>query len=359
MAMTTMSDTSGQGQEKRDFKKGAKAQVVPTSHRRHRYDSQFYKTKVCMFWQQNKCVRGESCKYAHGDLELQNMPNLEKTAMCRSMLQTGQCPNTDCPFAHNTDELRATDKFYKTTMCCFSRYGTCRLGAACRHAHTESELRPNPDTSAASTAVGSSSAASEEGDPLRLGRTNRVGSLGAVQQQAAPLGLPQRARWDEQSDDEDELTTGEWARMQTMPAALSFPKQEEVKPMPAPMQYAKESPARMYNPPAPAPVANPGTAEQDALSDDFSEDELGPLPGWERMHTMPASLGQGVGIMPRNSPHQPMQMAPMVPLQPLPQQLQSQPQQQQQQQQLQMQQLQQTQQQMQQQQYGWGAYGQR
>lgn len=104
-------------------------------------DDVFYKTKLCMFWESNRCSRGANCKYAHGEEELQNAPNLEKTAMCNQLENYGYCDNVDCKFAHSVDELRVTDRFHKTAMCHFQRQGTCKQGDKCRYAHNEDELR--------------------------------------------------------------------------------------------------------------------------------------------------------------------------------------------------------------------------
>mmetsp|Transcript_6089 Transcript_6089/g.14493 ORF Transcript_6089/g.14493 Transcript_6089/m.14493 type:complete len:198 (-) Transcript_6089:201-794(-) len=56
-------------------------------------------------------------------------------------MQFGACDDGACLFAHGVEELRATTKFYKTSMCKFHMMRQCRMGAACRHAHDESELR--------------------------------------------------------------------------------------------------------------------------------------------------------------------------------------------------------------------------
>lgn len=110
-----------------------------------RYDSQFYKTKLCMFWQTGRCTR-RNCKYAHGEQELQQAPDLTRTAMCRMVLADGRCNDPTCKFAHGLDDLRTTNNFFKTTMCCFSPDGACKLGDQCRYAHSRTELRMASDT---------------------------------------------------------------------------------------------------------------------------------------------------------------------------------------------------------------------
>lgn len=105
------------------------------------YSNQFYKTKLCTYWQRRKCMRGASCRFAHGVEELNRPPDLNRTALCRRKLKSGACDDPNCQYAHDASSLRATDMFYKTTMCYFHQYGVCRFGQSCRHAHSPSELR--------------------------------------------------------------------------------------------------------------------------------------------------------------------------------------------------------------------------
>lgn len=51
---------------------------------RARYEQQFYKTRPCSFFAKGKCTRGEKCKYAHGNFELQSRPDLSFTSLCRA-----------------------------------------------------------------------------------------------------------------------------------------------------------------------------------------------------------------------------------------------------------------------------------
>lgn len=113
---------------------------------RARYEQQFYKTRQCSFYAKGKCTRGQQCKYAHGETELQDRPDLTFTSLCREYATTGTCTNPKCSFAHNPGQLRATGKFFKTSLCKFHLQGRCRLGQECRHAHGEDELTPLPKT---------------------------------------------------------------------------------------------------------------------------------------------------------------------------------------------------------------------
>lgn len=85
---------------------------VPHDEPAKRYEEQFFKTKTCMFWEKGACTRGQQCKYAHGSAEIQEKPDLSKTAFCRLQLATGACNIAKCSFAHSQEELRLTDVLY-------------------------------------------------------------------------------------------------------------------------------------------------------------------------------------------------------------------------------------------------------
>lgn len=146
-------------------------------------EERFFKTKLCAFWAEGRCLRGSGCKYAHGEEEMHIVPDLTRTALCRDLLNSGKCTTEGCPFAHYIEELRGTDDVYKTSMCSFFRFGRCRMGSFCRHAHFESELRQRKKTIE---------------EPTR-GRTGIT----------------------EDSEDElEELPSFSWARTSTMPPAI-------------------------------------------------------------------------------------------------------------------------------------------
>lgn len=109
----------------------------PKSQTRVRFRQQFLKTRICKFWERNRCQRGSACDYAHGAVELAEPPNLERTAFCPKV---DNCTDPDCKFAHDLTELRATGVFHKTAMCRLYRGGLCWMGESCRHAHDRSEL---------------------------------------------------------------------------------------------------------------------------------------------------------------------------------------------------------------------------
>lgn len=104
------------------------------------FEAQFFKTSLCTFWLENKCMR-RVCRFAHGEGELRNAPDLTKTSMCRSVLRGGRCTQPNCRYAHALDEVRATSIFFKTRMCAFYLAGFCKLGGECRFAHDVRELR--------------------------------------------------------------------------------------------------------------------------------------------------------------------------------------------------------------------------
>lgn len=125
-------------------RKSKVAKGAATQKDRSRYEQQFLKTKPCSFYAKGKCTRGDQCTFAHGDVELQALPDLSKTSLCQDYAEFGACHNLNCCFAHGVEELRATTKFYKTSMCKFHMMRQCRMGVYCRHAHDESELQELP-----------------------------------------------------------------------------------------------------------------------------------------------------------------------------------------------------------------------
>mmetsp|Transcript_4391 Transcript_4391/g.10709 ORF Transcript_4391/g.10709 Transcript_4391/m.10709 type:complete len:290 (-) Transcript_4391:44-913(-) len=101
---------------------------------------QLQKTKLCAYHVQGKCHFGQKCTFAHTDRELQHLPDLRKTRLCKDFAE-GKCKNPDCAFAHSSTELRYTDMFFKKSLCMWYAQGKCRNGAMCRFAHGAEELR--------------------------------------------------------------------------------------------------------------------------------------------------------------------------------------------------------------------------
>ncbi|CAK0871408.1 unnamed protein product [Prorocentrum cordatum] len=66
----------------------------------------FHKTRLCRFHDLSLCARGAECSFAHGQGELQTMPDLTRTRLCQDLIRTGMCNNNRCAFAHNGTELR-------------------------------------------------------------------------------------------------------------------------------------------------------------------------------------------------------------------------------------------------------------
>lgn len=66
------------------------------------------KTKLCKFYgKTGKCPRDGSCKFAHGEQELQVAPDLSQTKMCPALLRHGECNRgPSCRFAHSEEDLR-------------------------------------------------------------------------------------------------------------------------------------------------------------------------------------------------------------------------------------------------------------
>jgi len=100
-----------------------------------------YKTRLCNFYSIGACQKGSSCSYAHGNDELRNSPDFERTSVCPVMLNRGTCDKPNCRYAHNAEDLRVAPGLLKTKMCAFHLAGACVVGEACRFAHSVEELQ--------------------------------------------------------------------------------------------------------------------------------------------------------------------------------------------------------------------------
>mmetsp|Transcript_67248 Transcript_67248/g.161175 ORF Transcript_67248/g.161175 Transcript_67248/m.161175 type:complete len:398 (-) Transcript_67248:231-1424(-) len=108
--------------------------------RRACLQKQLRKTKLCTYHLKGACQFGEECAFAHSSTEMEDVPDLRKTRLCKAF-QEGTCTNPDCTFAHGENELRSTDMFFKKTLCFWNDKGRCRSGANCRFAHSLAELK--------------------------------------------------------------------------------------------------------------------------------------------------------------------------------------------------------------------------
>lgn len=70
-----------------------------------------WKTRICTYFMQGFCQRGDGCSFAHGDHEMRpdvRNKGVFKTKVCQYFL-LGRCPQGDlCSFAHSEDELQVT-----------------------------------------------------------------------------------------------------------------------------------------------------------------------------------------------------------------------------------------------------------
>lgn len=74
---------------------------------RGEFASQFRKTKLCKFNETGRCRYDTQCPFAHSQEEMEALPDLSKTSICKSW-QQGSCniPAELCPYAHGKDDLR-------------------------------------------------------------------------------------------------------------------------------------------------------------------------------------------------------------------------------------------------------------
>jgi len=79
-----------------------KKERKPRTHKTAAYHG----TKLCKFFSQGGCVKGDECGYAHDPACLQPPPNLYRTKWCKHILEKGTCELQDCGYAHCEEELR-------------------------------------------------------------------------------------------------------------------------------------------------------------------------------------------------------------------------------------------------------------
>lgn len=70
---------------------------------------QFTKTQMCKFEIVGMCSKGTQCSFAHSAHELNALPDLRCTQLCKTLIQNGACYNPDCLYAHNKEELRTSN----------------------------------------------------------------------------------------------------------------------------------------------------------------------------------------------------------------------------------------------------------
>eukprot|EP00931_Biecheleriopsis_adriatica_P114942 TRINITY_DN90806_c0_g1_i1.p1 TRINITY_DN90806_c0_g1~~TRINITY_DN90806_c0_g1_i1.p1 ORF type:complete len:352 (-),score=81.99 TRINITY_DN90806_c0_g1_i1:139-1194(-) len=208
-------------------KKKADAEAVPASSGNDNSDSsgetrrraclhrQLHKTKLCTYFLKGACHYGKDCAFAHNCTELQVMPDLRKTRVCKAF-QEGSCTDPACAFAHGEEELVSTGLFHKMTLCKWNEKGKCRNGNQCRFAHGAAELRDGKARSAAlgttlqptsetkqdalSNGVAKAKVQAKEPEPMKvLGSPpgvrvepgpSSLGSAASALAAAAALGLP-------------------------------------------------------------------------------------------------------------------------------------------------------------------------
>jgi len=73
----------------------------------------FVKTKMCKFNLLGACTKGAACMFAHAANELNPVPDLFRTKICRMLINTGTCDDPECKYAHNKEELRTCNTAFK------------------------------------------------------------------------------------------------------------------------------------------------------------------------------------------------------------------------------------------------------
>jgi len=108
--------------------------LLGADNRAHRVKT-FKKTKLCTFFENNTCTRGEDCYFAHNTGEMRKKPIFLKTRLCKDFIEMGSCKNgVHCNFAHGRSELRGK-----------ARAGTAKMPAGEQDAPTTSQEKVDED----------------------------------------------------------------------------------------------------------------------------------------------------------------------------------------------------------------------
>jgi hypothetical protein len=67
------------------------------------------KTKMCKYHILGMCKEGADCQFAHSKEEMNPLPDLYRTRLCKTLINTGRCDNPTCNYAHNKMELRTAN----------------------------------------------------------------------------------------------------------------------------------------------------------------------------------------------------------------------------------------------------------
>jgi len=144
---------------------------------------QLHKTKFCTYFLKGACHYGTQCAFAHSCTELQAMPDLRKTRMCKAFAE-GKCNDPNCAFAHGEQELVSTGLFHKMSLCKWNEKGKCRNGSQCRFAHGLDELRDMKKATAAAMEQ-----APPKAKPFEPTEPMKVTSAGAGLEPASAVAL--------------------------------------------------------------------------------------------------------------------------------------------------------------------------
>lgn len=69
--------------------------------------SHYKATKLCEFYRNGACTRGDRCNFAHSFEELKAKPSFHKTRLCTAYLSFGVCRlGSACNFAHSKEEMK-------------------------------------------------------------------------------------------------------------------------------------------------------------------------------------------------------------------------------------------------------------
>jgi len=77
----------------------------------------FKNIRLCSFFANGACKRGEDCNFAHSTEEMRKKPNFVKTRLCEEFMTLGKCEyGVRCSFAHCESELRGKTRQSRSSL---------------------------------------------------------------------------------------------------------------------------------------------------------------------------------------------------------------------------------------------------
>jgi hypothetical protein len=212
---------------------------------------------MCKFFIMGICTKGDGCRFAHEKTQLQTLPDLSCTKLCKTLIATGVCNNADCRYAHNKEQLRGMpDPSTKLPLSSLDGVSNRQSGSSQQTAHAMQGPAVGSLAQAAgggaSLMTGTGPCGMVIGQPMPQGAVQGQGPFNASLVQAAIVQIGQVAQ----------AHAAEAARLQAMAATFNDGSQHQQMPAASPQFFIPVAMPMAYT--APPGQALPGAPSRGA-----------------------------------------------------------------------------------------------